>query len=358
MQRKFGLDLIRTLAITLVLISHSSFFLASNWPETENLLWAGFWGVELFFVLSGYLIGGIIIREMRRNVFNVVSFWKRRWYRTLPAYYFFLAVNVIFFHLLNNELPDFKLYSFFLQNFAWKHPDFFPEAWSLAVEEFFYLLFPVVIYALNKFIKNWEKSFIVTGLAILFFFTAYRIIYVMESDPLWDDGVRKIVLCRLDSIMYGIGLALILDKFGRFINNEKYLFVGLTILIVSIIIFFGVDRDINIFSKTFLFSITSLGFACCFPYFVNLDRSKFPFVNKFIANFAAWSYSIYLSNLLSLSITKIYLEPRMDSDTLSRMILLAFFVLLTVSISICSYRFIETPFLRFRDRRQALKLAN
>lgn len=97
--RNIGLDLPRAAAITLVVASHY----VSHYP----LL--GVYGVELFFALSGFLIGGILYRELAApgdwTLPRVKRFWLRRWYRTLPNYYLFLGVAVVF-HAFYGGLPS------------------------------------------------------------------------------------------------------------------------------------------------------------------------------------------------------------------------------------------------------------
>src|SRR5579883_268892 len=120
--RRFGLDVWRALAITLVLVGHASFFFL---PLTSKLdAWYGlaFLGVELFFVLSGFLIGGILIAEFRDGTFRLRQFWLRRWLRTLPNYFLFLALNIVLYRAMNGAWPQFGLFLVFLQNFAWPHP--------------------------------------------------------------------------------------------------------------------------------------------------------------------------------------------------------------------------------------------
>ena len=94
-QRIFGLDLLRAIAIGLVLLCHiTPFFvfpLAPGWFAEVSALAS--LGVDLFFVLSGFLIGGILLRDLDRGASfrSLVAFWSRRWWRTLPNYYLFLA---------------------------------------------------------------------------------------------------------------------------------------------------------------------------------------------------------------------------------------------------------------------------
>jgi peptidoglycan/LPS O-acetylase OafA/YrhL len=147
--RVFGLDVVRSVAILCVLACHW-LISAYNTPSAgaaANCL--ATYGVDLFFVLSGYLIGGILIRDaesygMSRD--TIVNFWRRRWYRTLPNYYAYLLIAFAVdrpWKFGRTRLVT--LYPVFLQNFAWNIGPFYIASWSLAIEDWFYLLFPLLI---------------------------------------------------------------------------------------------------------------------------------------------------------------------------------------------------------------------
>src|SRR5262245_16100295 len=93
--RVFGLDFLRALAILLVLVAHASFMFLPLTHRLEAWWMLGHLGVELFFVLSGFLIGSILARQAEEVQFSVGRFWARRWLRTLPNYYLFLAINIV-----------------------------------------------------------------------------------------------------------------------------------------------------------------------------------------------------------------------------------------------------------------------
>jgi len=94
MKRIIGLDSLRAIAILLVLMAHF----------VNKLDFLGLYGVELFFSLSGFLIGGILYRSMASehcwSFKHVKSFWVRRWWRTLPNYYLFLLVSIPFHYFV------------------------------------------------------------------------------------------------------------------------------------------------------------------------------------------------------------------------------------------------------------------
>ena len=138
--RIFGLDIIRSVAILMVVFSHLYYLIDSKnalFISISGLL--GFFGVELFFVLSGFLIGTILLKQFLDNSFTikeVIHFLKRIWFRTLPNYYLILAVN-IGIALSFGYLPvtSYWNYFLFLQNLSQYSITFFKEKKSLAVEE-------------------------------------------------------------------------------------------------------------------------------------------------------------------------------------------------------------------------------
>ncbi len=145
--RVYGLDVFRSFAILFVLIGHSlEHSRISSQIQTFGHL--GILGVELFFVLSGFLIGSMIMRliDNRRfhSLVDISIFWKRRWLRTLPLYFVALLAFLRFDYHGRHELLEYPAYFVFMQNFAYRMPDFFELSWSLAIEEHFYLLFPIV----------------------------------------------------------------------------------------------------------------------------------------------------------------------------------------------------------------------
>ena len=98
MQRAFGLDLIRSFAIFFVILCHSVYIIYPVIPESIGniLLHYGVFGVDLFFVLSGFLIGRIFLKDLLANqTIDFKTFWLRRWFRTLPNYYLFLGIHII-----------------------------------------------------------------------------------------------------------------------------------------------------------------------------------------------------------------------------------------------------------------------
>lgn len=136
-KRVFSLDVLRAIAILLVLICHLISRVGGK--ENSTAYYFGTLGVEIFFVLSGFLIGGIIIKIFRESekfkLKDVKGFWIRRWFRTLPNYYLILIISIIIYSVyyqgfILKDLSNLK-YFIFLQNLT-SPPEvsfLYPGAW-------------------------------------------------------------------------------------------------------------------------------------------------------------------------------------------------------------------------------------
>jgi peptidoglycan/LPS O-acetylase OafA/YrhL len=142
--RDANIDLIRASAIGLVLIHHVAQYLPLL-PETAHRFTSlGAYGVDLFFVLSGWLIGRLYWLEAQRDgSVSLLRFWARRWFRTVPPYLLVLPIAFAGAHFSRGE-PFQWTYLLFLQNYQEKIP-FFLVSWSLCIEEHFYLLLPLLL---------------------------------------------------------------------------------------------------------------------------------------------------------------------------------------------------------------------
>lgn len=267
-KRNFWLDACRSLAIIMVLMSHGRHFLTPAWEDAAIFRIGGFLGVELFFVLSGFLIGNIVWSSFKQagpNPTWVLGFITRRGLRTLPNYYLFLLVNAL---LISNavvlgRVGDLLPFTVFVQNLAWPHPLAFAEAWSLAVEEIFYLLLPLCLTIFGIIFSSKKSAFLSATAFLLLLPLAARIIAVELSDPLWDAGIRKVVVFRLDALMVGVlasWLACECKTLNR-IKKAPILTSAIVILGGAVAVFFLNERDLNtsIFTRVWLFPMVSIG---------------------------------------------------------------------------------------------------
>ena len=132
----------------------------------------GFYGDELFFVLSGFRIGRTLIRfdAALGDANTVAVFYLRPWFRTLPFFWLFVGLNVPLEVTVKNHslsLGEVLEHGFFLRILVTYHPSFFPESRSLAIEEWFYLLFLAAVWIELRFEKRFVRLFL--GVAPVFF---------------------------------------------------------------------------------------------------------------------------------------------------------------------------------------------
>jgi peptidoglycan/LPS O-acetylase OafA/YrhL len=307
--RIFGLDLLRALAILSVVIGHGLPILGAAetgfpWIPTGD-------GVDMFFVLSGYLIGGILISDFvvpeRIGIPKLLHFLKRRWFRTLPNYYLILGVNVLFAYLgwsMGNL--DFWSWKFlvFAQNLAWHFEGFFWESWSLAVEEWFYLLFPLVLLGLMAFTQDLRKRKWLFAAAAILFVLWPLLLRMVHFDPAmdhyrWDTRVRKVVVHRLDSIAYGLVLACIARFAPRFWRKWRW-----PAFVVGMALFLAIDHFrtpvTSFYRQVWIFSLTPLAYALWLPLLAHV-RTAPAWLARPIRHVSLVSYSMYLIHLALVS---------------------------------------------------------
>lgn len=379
--RVFGLDLLRAFAILIVLFAHGfDPFLAEYFPKLRLLIFID--GVDLFFVLSGFLIGSILLRQFNSNKEYsskvIFSFWKRRWLRTLPNYYFVLIIilfmPVILPALKGNEIliPSNTWGNFFLfsQNLFKPQSEFFSEAWSLAVEEWFYLITPLILflyYITFKNILSKKKIFLLMMVTIIIISTFYRYkIGLSLSGDIkeWDTYIRRVVFARLDSIMYGVVGAFL--KFYYPIHwKNKALFTCLTILSIFLLLVIhflylkAIDNNTHFFMNTFYFSFSGMAVVMLLPHMDLLEKPPYNgilgILGKIISHISIISYSLYLTHgyLILGHIVRYkneYFEKIIPNSAITGILYFTLYLLISVITSTFLYNLIEKPFMNIRNK--------
>ena len=365
-QRIIGLDLIRAVAILLVMISHSTILLA---PESDSTSIAivqffGAVGVDLFFVLSGYLIGGILLMQLENDQTNfrhLLHFWRRRWFRTLPNYFLILLVNsILFFTLFDESIPNLGAYPLFLQNFASPHPNFFTEAWSLSIEEYSYIFGPFLLYVLLFFFgkSQRKKLFLLSSLVMILAGLAFRFHFhfetITEDNGQWSQSVRKVVIYRLDAIYYGF-LAVYVSYYFRGFWKK----IGTIASVLGSSIFLGMHAVMFIFellpTTTPLFynvwylPLLGMSLLLFFP-----KASTMSIPRRFatiVTKISLWSYALYLVNfsIVLLSIQQLIDVQKLDFTL--KTVTLGLYWLISFILAYLLYRFYERPTTDLRDRK-------
>lgn len=371
----------RSLAILLVVFGHyANFFynhLSPVIPFTNlslkrflYLFITGLDGVDLFFVLSGFLIGHSLLIAFVKNELNfnylIHNFWIKRWFRTLPNYIFVLISCIILYCFIplsseagNNPVSTYK-YFIFIQNFFSGGLLFFPESWSLSIEEWFYISFPIVLTLFAIAFKKSEKRKYVLLTCILIFIiggTLIRSFEVTNMDlnaikmSLWNDNFRTVILMRLDAIIYGVLMAFIKIYLPTTFTKYRYLFLilGVAILIVAFKLYFYPSAQFNslLFSHTYYFTLVGIGMSLTLPFFYHLKINRIFWI-KFFTTISVLSYSIYLVNYSIVENTLNYLIP--NDAIIFGMIKCFLALVFTFTISALLYKYIETPFMNYRKK--------
>ena len=185
--------------------------------------------VEVFFIISGFVLAPQILKIFNTKTFiNYRIFLIRRFIRTLPVYLFYLTLISIFLGELFTK--DFFKHIFFIQNFLKisQVNDYYPIAWSLSVEEWFYLLFVPFLFLTNKYLNKKVVYYVIFWIFIFFFL---RLIYFLNDDFIFGYDIRRITLFRLDAISFGLIFYIYKQYVIELLNKfKKYVFFLLLIL--------------------------------------------------------------------------------------------------------------------------------
>jgi peptidoglycan/LPS O-acetylase OafA/YrhL len=340
-ERSFGLDLARAVAIILVVISHFIF-------KFEFL---GMFGVELFFALSGYLIGQIMWRSFNREYLSfrvIFNFYQRRWYRTVPNYFLFLLLMIPFHIYIKNEIINWSIiqdYLYFGQSLLTPSASFYGISWSLCIEEWFYLLFPIPLYLFAKLTMSKQKSFFIT--VLIFVILSFSIRFYLNFNGI--TRIRGITFARLDSICLGVFVALLKIHYKTVKDNLLFLF-GIVILFGCIIVL-SYNSYTDFKYNTFILFFVPLSFALMLPKTekIRLTSTNFTFIKLSVTKLSLWSYSIYLSHI-PIVFCVYYLTEGYRNTTVMNILSKIFAFGVTLLISGVIYKYFEVPLTHRRPK--------
>lgn len=361
--RVFGLDLLRFIAIIMVLIGHSLIFV----PHEYKIKVYGFLldGVSIFFVLSVFLIGGILIKQLEKskpNYAGLVEFWKRRWLRTLPAYFIVLLFLLVYTAIvLPNNLPsDWYKFFFFLQNFFAERPGFFAEAWSLSIEEWFYLSVPLILFTTLHFLKTPVKwTVLIVSILVVAAITYYR--YYLYNDYHFSGYTADVeafkdyiqltieyqVVPRLDSIMFGV-LASFVAYYYPLLWKNKFNVI-LFILGIGILYYtkYNMGKSYMVYAAVWVSTLKSVAVFLMLPFLANWKNGLGKWTS-WVTFFSLISYSMYLVNLNVVS--NVIIKKEMRGIYSGKYIVtdiwfldFVLFWVFTIVISFLMYKFVEIP---------------
>jgi peptidoglycan/LPS O-acetylase OafA/YrhL len=341
-ERVASLDALRGIAAFAVAIPHFAMYAygAGAVAETVSIL-----GVEIFFVLSGYVLAPQILTFCfeRPSCRNYGVFLIRRWMRTVPPYAIALILTSAGAHQLFSA--DFFRYLFYVQNLTGQHNtmDYFSIAWSLSVEEWFYLTFPLLCLAVASISRS-RAAPICAGLLFVGIITAARTVW--GDDAHWGSNVRRVVCFRVDAIAWGFLLHILVR---RSLSVER-------LPITAVVVGFCVTAGATLFAtyQIALGSVSSMEHA--FPFYapalggaaillaLRLEEAieRWPALSAAGLFLGRLSYSVYLFHLLALGAI-IPLTSHLPTG-----LSLAAFLLLTGMIASLMAVAVEAPILAAR----------
>ncbi|HEC2172892.1 TPA: acetyltransferase [Staphylococcus delphini] len=342
-----GLDGIRAVAVIAIIIYH----LNPQW------LWGGFLGVDTFFVISGYLITSLLLTEYHNTgKIELTSFWLRRVKRLIPAVLFLvMGVLVLTLIFMPTEIQKVRADSiaaiFYVSNwwYIMQNVDYFEQfavqplkhLWSLAIEEQFYLVFPIVLLSLLSFIRRLKSIRIIFLILLVISMITMMVLYVP------NENVARVYFgtdTRIQTLLMGVLLALVWPPFQlkAKVNRKMRMMidtagvVGLAILFICFK-FVSETNSILYYGGFFLISaVTLLVIASSVHpsgYFAKfLGNKVFTFIGSRSYSLYLWHYPIIV--LIHHQFVQGQIPPLVYVVEILLMVLMAEF----------SYKFIEQPF--------------
>jgi peptidoglycan/LPS O-acetylase OafA/YrhL len=352
-QRIYGLDHLRAYAIASVFGLHcaNQFHFGTWLPHFAKFGWSG---VDLFFVLSGYLIGGQLLRQVASGQgISIRDFYLQRFLRIIPAYWLVLVIYFTFPIVIERgRLPPLWRFITFTQNFGLNQniEGTFSHAWSLCVEEHFYLLVPGLILISSRF--NWKaRAFHIGGLLMLLgvAIRSYAWTRVTPDGANWSELIYYPTYCHVDGLIVGVAISAVSIFYPRqWSRIERWSFVWLFAGVGLLTIAYMIDGDQHTWLQaTAEFPLVAIAYGMILITAVspNSVLSRSSVMTKWVATL---SYSIYLTHkmvihLLQNAAISLHAEPTSPFV----------FVLCIFCAVACGYVLhvaVERPFMRLRNR--------
>ena len=331
MKYRAEIDGLRALAVVPVIFFHAGFGFFSG----------GFVGVDVFFVISGYLITTILIDDIENKRFSIINFYERRARRILPALFFIMLVCIFFawMWMLPYQMKDFSksivAVSLFASNILfWRESDYFSAAmeekpllhtWSLAIEEQYYFLFPIFLVTAWYFGRN--KVF-----WMIIFMTA---VSLLLSEWGWRNHAKAnfyLAPTRVWELFFGSIAAFIVQKQGVQKNNVLAM-IGLATILFSIFFY----NETTPFPSFYALA-PALGVVLFVLYAERETIAARLLSNRVFVGIGLISYSAYLWHQPIFVFVKLKLKYSPSVGVYAILIFLSFV------FAFLSWRYIEKPF--------------
>lgn len=317
----------------------------------------GMFGVDIFFVMSGFLVSSMIFKETAHSQkFDFYRFWMRRGLKVWPSYYLVYGAWALLYSasILNKQgfggVQDYWQGAWvnlvFLQNYVNTETRWF-ASWSLAVEEHFYLALPIIVVAVSRWIRTstWLPLACIGGIALC---------YVLRLEAAADGRYLEIwrqTHFRMDSLMSGVILGYIYvlrPAIWARLQKRRVWCAGFALAIMAVV--FSQIRNLEFIysSGLSLVCLAGMGFVIYFFKVPNetVDRSR---VLSVLRHVGLYSFPIYTAQIFGWSAYSHFGWTKGTFLEHSPIALISFWVI-SISIGVVVHRVIENPVLRLRDR--------
>jgi peptidoglycan/LPS O-acetylase OafA/YrhL len=335
------LDLLRSIAVLLVIAQHSEGSVLQHQM--------GWTGVDLFFVLSGFLVSGLLFSEHQRNgQVNAVRFLIRRGLKIYPGFWLMIAITSVALTLTEGRPPRLVAVAcelLFLQNYG---PGLFAHTWSLAVEEHFYLLTASLFWwRSRRAFPGTRRTLEFLGSFILLItlsrFGSQLLIPLRFKASVWGTHVR------LDSLLFGALLAYLHHFHHAALSSfvvrwRRWLVVASVVLLTTVF----VTPQAHIYVRTLGFTALYLGYGAIMVLALYVWRFDGQ-VSKALAFVGRHSYGIYLWHVPfgTLLLSPVMQKLQLPQDAWLNYVYLA---VPSIAIGVAMSKLVERPSLAFRAR--------
>lgn len=338
-ERVAALDMLRGLAAVSVAIPHFYLYLGTTHLLTEAF---SVIAVEIFFVLSGFVLAPQIMLVLTgRMAGGLRTFLVRRWMRTVPPY----AVAVVMVSVLFQAIgtADFWQYLFYVQNLFGQtlSKDYYSVAWSLSVEEWFYIVFPVFLLIATLGSARSQAYYAAAALAFILIIFAGRTIF--GDTAAWGSEVRRVVAFRVDSIAFGFLLYLGLERLPPLTLRAVPACLAAALALVYAL--YGLLQSVEASvaaQMAFPFVAAAFGASCICLFQALEPLFRGPLLRRVADVAGKTSYAVYLFHLLPA-----YLVANLDLSVTTK---LGLFIAATAALATVSSYLLEQPVLEMRPR--------
>jgi len=332
-----------------VLPSQGAYYRSLHLPMP--VLWAGVVkaggaGVDLFFALSAFLITSLLLRERQETGgISLRRFYIRRILRIWPLYFLMIVLGAVLSHtMVTQRLPWYYIAGYLLFVGNWVQAVFgSPRSicaplWTVSIEEQFYLIWPVLVKALER------RGMVIAGVFVFVAATVSQMGIVLAGGS--EGYIYYGSLSRCDSLVVGIMLALFAERLPKLTSGPRVLLIfgGMSGSIVASAWFLDQQGSIDMRA---VFGRLIISIASGAILYGSLYSRNSLVKGRWVVRLGKISYGLYVLHFTGILIMQILLHPASAGGMLAAK---GMGLIMTIILALGSYRWVESPFLRLKDR--------